>query len=402
MKRKGKADILHNGGRIRIMGAGSFMADFCASGRRRRKVFKTEAHARTAIDKWRVEADNVGRQAFAISDRDRLDVREARKWLTAPLGDVFDFWRKHHAEVSPMPIEELAEKFLDAPGRRGKKQIVRREATTEGHRKRLKTFIETFSGRMANEITKQDVESWLAANGWEGINRRHYLATCRALFAYALREKIVGLDPTAGIDLPEVEDGEPSIMPVGDVEKYLRAIDAACPDLLPREALAFFCGLRPEELTRLDWRHVSLANLLVTVGKDVAKIAGQRRVVEIPENAAQWLAPYAHATGRIWPYASPTTLVYNRKAARRVAGVDVPDNAGRHCFASYHLAAHKNGAATAELLGHSNTKLLRKVYRNIEASDGRTITQADGEAYFNILPLRKTKGLRFPSRRGVA
>ncbi len=140
---------------------------------------------------------------------------------------------------------------------------------------------------------------------------------------------------------------------------------------------------------------MSLDNALVTVGRDVVKIVGQRRVVEIPENAAQWLAPFVKAGGRVWFYASPTTLVHKRAVARQAAGVEVPDNAGRHCFASYHLAAHKNGAATAELLGHSSTKLLREVYRNIETSDGRPITQADGEAYFNIMPAREAKMLRF-------
>ncbi len=34
-------------------------------------------------------------------------------------------------------------------------------------------------------------------------------------------------------------------MPVRDVKKYLRAIEIACPELLPREALAFFFGCDP-------------------------------------------------------------------------------------------------------------------------------------------------------------
>jgi len=167
--------------------------------------------------------------------------------------------------------------------------------------------------------------------------------------------------------------------------------------MLPREALAFFCGLRPEELSRLEWQNISIENKLVTVGGDVAKVQGHRRNVEMPDNLLVWLAPFIRREGKVWPFASTTTLHTKRVEVRKAAKVDVPDNAGRHAFASYHLAAFDNAPMTAERMGHADVKLLRNVYRNITASDGKPITKAAGEAYFQIMPKRDAaqKTIRF-------
>jgi len=112
--------------------------------------------------------------------------------------------------------------------------------------------------------------------------------------------------------------------------------------------------------------------------------------VEISDNLMKWLAPYVRDTGPVWPFASATTLHRKRAEAREKAGVDVPDNAGRHAFASYHLAAHVNANATSEAMGHADTKLLKDTYRNITASDGRPITKKNGEQYFAIMPKRES------------
>lgn len=147
--------------------------------------------------------------------------------------------------------------------------------------------------------------------------------------------------------------------------------------------------MRPEELSRLEWQNVSIENRLVTVGGDVAKVQGHRRNVEMPDNLLTWLAPYVRHTGKVWPFASATTLHTKRVEARTAAKVEVPDNAGRHAFASYHLAAFANAPMTAERMGHADVKLLRNVYRNITASNGKAITKAAGETYFGIMPNRE-------------
>lgn len=385
--------ILYRGARIRhIVERDCWHADFTALGKQERKRFKTMAAAKTFIDQKITETKSKGLAAFGVGDRDRLDVTEARKWLGAvPLSTVFDFWRTHHPLGEQKTVKQIIDEFLAAPGRRGTKAVKRRAATIEGHRKRLLPFGNTFGKHLAHDVQQGAIEKWLDANGWSGLNRRHYVASIRALFSFAVRKQFVVMNPATGIELPDAGTAEPVILTVADVEKYLTAVDTACADLLPREALSFFCGLRPEELTRLDWQNVSIANKLVTVGGDVAKVQGHRRNIEMPENLLAWLAPYVRNAGPVWPFASATTLHRKRVQAREAAKVDVPDNAGRHAFASYHLVAYDNAPMTAERMGHADVKLLRNVYRNITASDGKPITKAAGEAYFKIMPKREVR-----------
>lgn len=382
--------IMHAGQRIRELPHGHYMADFTRLGNRERKCFRTLGEARTWIDARNVEAVNLGRAAFRIGEKDRAALTDFRAVdPTTRLADVFGFWMVHHPAGPALTVEALADDFLDAKhGRRGKSLVERREVTTEGHRKRLISFLSAYGERSASDITPADVDAWKDAGGWSGINLRNYLASVRALFNHGIRKGVVGMNPAEAeaVEWPKIKTAAPVIMAVADVQTYLNKLANDFPGLLPREALSFFCGLRPEELSRLDWRNVSLDNRLVTIEEDVAKIQGHRRHVEIPDNAVAWLAPLALASGPVYRFTSASALYKARRAARRAAGVPVPDNAGRHAFASYHLALHQNAAKTAEELGHPKATLLKNVYRNITASDGRPITQAAAAAYFAIRP----------------
>jgi integrase len=387
-KSKRKDGIRYGGAIIYPTDTESFFVDFNRDGDRIRKACDTLDEAKRFIDKKRAEFRDIGRQALNLSDRDRLDLAEFRGVdQVTRLADVFTFWTRHHPAGEVLTVEALVADFLAAEtGRRGKKIVKRREATTTGHRKRLRLFRDVFGPRPVHEMTRQDVEQWLDANGWTGLNRRHYLAAARALFNHAVRRGAVAMNPAEAVELPAADPVAPVIMTPAAVKAYLAAIAKKEPDLLAREALAFFCGLRPEELSRLDWRNVSLENRLVTIEGDVAKVQGHRRHVEIPDNLAAWIATRAQEAGKVWPYASPTTLSRKRAAARKAGKVTVPDNAGRHAFASYHLALHENAPKTAEALGHADVDLLKNVYRNITAADGRPITKAAAVEYFNIRP----------------
>ncbi len=373
---------------IRSRANGTFQIDFHTHGKRVRKVFKTLAEAKTDIAQRKVEVINQGRAAFDISDQDRLDIAMIRRTITVPLLKLADFWTEHHpANAAQMTVEELTAAFLDAHGRRGRRNVgIRRAATQNDHKWRLGVFCKTFGTRQAGTITTADVESWLTVNGWKGLHCHHFFSAVRALFNFGVREKAITINPVANeaLVLPELPDTDPDIMPVKQVASYLAAMQAMEPDLLPREAIGFFCGVRPTELERLDWQNVSMENKLITIGASESKTR-KKRTVEMPDNLIAWLNPYVKANGPVCPF-STTILTRRRRAVKTASRIEPPHNAARHCFASYHLAKHQNAAKTALLLGHPNAELLFGTYRNIRDTDGKAITEAMGAAYFEIRP----------------
>jgi hypothetical protein len=64
---------------------------------------------------------------------------------------------------------------------------------------------------------------------------------------------------------------------------------------------------------------------------------------------------------------------------RKKAKVNYPQNCARHCFASYHVAFHENGAKTALQLGHPNPTLLYSTYRHL-------VTMEEAREFWDIVP----------------
>ena len=414
---------MYRGTRIRhVVERGCYAVDYTALGQRERKRFTEIDRAKVWIDQKIIETENQGKAAFGIADVDRVDVAEARKWLPEEtrLSRVFDFWKTHHPQGEQKTVAEIVDAFLtSATGRRGKRTVTRRDRTTGNHVQRLSRmaathpidchcFRCTFGQCMAHEVTQADIEHWLYARDWKERNRDHYLRSVKAMFNAAIRKGYLITSPAEKIETVAGHGDEAEIMTVANIDKYLNAMETAstvkehrgnvyrteCFDLLPREAIGFFCGLRPTELARLDWRNVSLENKLISVTADVAKIQGHRRNVTMPDCLLAWLAPYAKDKGPVWPYKSNTSLNQMRTIARDAAGVTVPHNAARHAFASYHLAANENAPQTAKEMGHKGgIDLLMDKYTNIVASDDRPITKAMGQKYFKIMPKRTTTRL---------
>lgn len=397
-KHRKQAVTEYEGQTIRHRDNGTFQADFHAGGVRKRKVYDTLDAAKIAIDQWKIEHVNKGRAAFGINDRDRLDLAEGRKKVAdVPLSALFDFWTLHHPVGNTKTVNELVDAFLTAKtGRRGKKVVERRESTALNHTKRLtrmtdqthppecRCFVCAFGSHPVSAVTTEAIESWLDTGEWQGRNRKHYVGSVRALFNFGIRRKDCAANPADAIETPEIIDEEPVIMAVKDIQKYLDAVQAEDAELLPREAIGFFCGLRPAELDRLEWKAVSLAGKTITIAGAVAKIQGHRRVVEIPDNLVAWLAPYAGGES-VWQ-SSPRAAQNRRKKIADKIGVVIPPNAGRHCFASYHLAMNGSADKTATQMGHESTKLLNNTYKGLFDTAGKVINEKAGTAYFKIKP----------------
>jgi integrase len=131
----------------------------------------------------------------------------------------------------------------------------------------------------------------------------------------------------------------------------------------------------------LDWHEIDFDSGLIEVTAAKAKTA-QRRFVTMQPNLRQWLLPLRKLRGDVTPHETFRELFAQ---AREAAGIDDwPNNALRHSFASYHLAQHKNAAALALELGHTNTGMLFAHYREL-------VKPAEAARYWSIKPAAVTK-----------
>src|SRR2546430_15770977 len=76
-------------------------------------------------------------------------------------------------------------------------------------------------------------------------------------------------------------------------------LSAAGPVMVPFLAISGFAGLRSKEVERLDWAEVQLERGFIELKRSKSK-TGQRRLVPILPNLAQWLGPYGQKSGRGW------------------------------------------------------------------------------------------------------
>jgi len=142
------------------------------------------------------------------------------------------------------------------------------------------------------------------------------------------------------------------------VDEAQRLLNAALAnpelDLLGAVVLGLFCGIRTEEITRLEWEDVRMSeeSPVVVVG---GKIAKKRRIrhVEIPPVALAWLSLAPNRTGEVTRSETINDYPKRFRKLHKLAGfAKWETNAMRHSFGSYHYALHGNPLETSRLLGH--------------------------------------------------
>jgi len=269
-----------------------------------------------------------------------------------------------------------------------------RERSYRDFRHRGAKVAKGFDGRLVAEVTGAEIKEWLNGLNLGPRSNQNYLSVVSEVFRYATQKRYVAaspLDELTDVDRKELcgregQAKEPSILTTAEAEKLLlTAQQHPKLDLLGAVTLALFCGLRTEEIKRLDWDNVRIddAAPLVTIG---AKIAKKRRIrhVEIPANAISWLSLVPSRKGQVTK--SDHTNDYQKRFKKLLTLAKFKKweaNAMRHSFGSYHYALHGNPLETSRLLGHkASDQVLFDHYRALA-------TEEHAKEYFAILPPAK-------------
>jgi integrase len=363
-------------------GSISFCVDMGrVNGKRERKFFKTRAEADTYAEQQRTARENMGTAAFSIDDALRHDAITAKQILApfkATLTEAAKYFVKHaRPKGGTKSMIDLVTEMLDS-----RRKLGRRPSTVADYKFVFNRFNRSYGERMAHDVHAQDVEHWLDGNTKSLATRRIYMKFLNTLFAYALKRGYVAMNPMEGLEMPQVLLKPPAIFTVEQAISLLQAVvERPELELLPYISIGLFAGLRPTEMTRLEWSHIRLDQRVILVNADASKTS-QKRFVDISDNLFAWLTPIARESGSLTPRSLPVRV---REAWRKTKEYEHgkienwPQDGMRHSFASYHLAQHKNAPLTSLQMGHTSPQMLFNHYRNL-------VLAADADRFWKIMP----------------
>ena len=266
-------------------------------------------------------------------------------------------------------IEDLIGEYLHSlEARRLSKSYI--EAT----RRRIEKFAYDHEGEKVGDITSEDIGKWLYRLEVGDTTINHYRAALLQLFNFATKSNSISSNPVAVLEKIKTKSGEIGIL---TPKEAARLLIHSSPCIQAVVAIGLFAGLRRSEITKMTWEDIHFEKGFLEVKAKNSKSAA-RRLVEIRPCLRAWLEPLRQTHGKLMP----TEMIYRRRLndASKAAGImNWPNNALRHSFASYHLAAFQDASALALEMGHSTTRMIFQHYRAL-------VTPAEALSYWNISP----------------
>ena len=298
---------------------------------------------------------------------------EAFKLLngTGSIVEAARFFQKHHSTTfARRSGPEIYQEFLDA-----KKVDNASLRYLHDIQSRLGRFAKHFGGDISH-ITTRELEEWIAALGCGPVARNSTRALVITLFNFARQRGYLPKNQPTEADAVAIAKEPPAQIGIFTPAQMIKLLEKAGPQIVPYLAIGGFSGLRHAELMRLDWREIKLREGHIEVTAEKAKTA-QRRIVPIQDNLAKWLRPYALTEGKVFAGHGSRFLGKVTKVSRE-CGIDWPQNALRHSFASYRLARCKSAAEVALEMGNS-PRIVFQHYREI-------VTAGESEEWWRIVP----------------
>lgn len=250
----------------------------------------------------------------------------------------------------------------------------------------------TFSQRRMNTIKRGHIESWI--KGMTAGERPLAPSTIRTRYNYvsmsfraAVRDRVISVDPTAGVRLPRARRAEHTMV-IPTPGQVRAALDHAAPEHRALVAVCAFAGLRLGEAAGLRADDLDAAAGLLSVRRQVqgtnvatAEVvppkAGSERVIAVPAELVDILREHINAIGTIraegYLFTSGGHLL-NRSSAghiwrmiRKRAGLpaEYTLHTLRHFYASALIAAGCDVVTVQRVLGHAQPSITLNTYSHL-------------------------------------
>ncbi|TWT78418.1 site-specific tyrosine recombinase XerC [Posidoniimonas polymericola] len=232
----------------------------------------------------------------------------------------------------PDTFAELADAFLEWTQRN------RSEATYLWYLKALQSFVRRYPDVKPEQLRPFHVETWAAEHGGATNTRRNRMRAVKRCLRWAHRQGYIDRDPVVALEVP---NGPPRDVYVSPEEFAELLSHVKCPEFADLLTVVYEVGCRPQEILRLEPRHVDLKHSRWVIPASEAKGKRAPRVVYLTEKAQaiteRYLARYpggklfCNSQGLPWdPY---STACHARRVQLRMGrarmkarGITVPDH----------------------------------------------------------------------------
>ena len=367
-------------------GNSTFKIDVVVDGNREFHSFKTEGEA--IAHAWQMNADRQkqGKAAFDLPNAQRVEAADCFKLLAdypaAKLSDAVKYYidRKLRFVKSPNIADGVELKLAEIAHKVS-------HLTAKNYSWRWRKFAEKFGQRQFSEVEAGEISVYLDVVAKHPGSRMNHRRTLVRLYSLAIANKTAEgrvaawchENPALDCDTVKRIAPEPGILKPEEVVALLAHADKY--QLVPYITLGTFCGLRVSELARLDWSAIDFTDRTIKITPEITKTAS-RRVVDIGEAAAAWLAPYVKKSGAV---VDTVALRERLLELRHLAGLKRwPNNAMRHSFGTYALQAWQDANKVAMQMGNSA--------RVCETHYKATGTKSAAAAFWSLRPDQAAAG----------
>ncbi len=157
--------------------------------------------------------------------------------------------------------------------------------TFEWYRFRLQRFVDAYPEIRATKLLPYHVEQWVATFHDISITtRRNYLRSVKRCFSWAKKQGYFEQNPIADLEIPSGKNREITIEQA-EFDNFLSFVrnDAFCDLVL----VAWETGCRPQEILRVEARHVDLKNQRWVFPKSESKMKRTARVIYLSDKALE-------------------------------------------------------------------------------------------------------------------
>jgi integrase len=350
-------------------------------------VDKDPTRARTPyVVRWRDEAGKQRKRGFARkvdADRYRAEVEHSLN-----VGSYID------PRAGRQTVRDVAEAWRTAQPHRPN-TAMRVRSQLEHH------VYPAMGHRPIGAVRPSEVQAFVSGLDLAPGSVRTLVATLSAVFGAAVRDRLIGLDPTDGVKRPTVPRERIVPLTVEQVE----AIVESLPDRYRAAAVvAAGAGLRQGEVFGLQVSDVDYLRRVIRVERQVqptgvGPLKNRAAYRSIPvgqvviDALAKHLAAYP-ATGTTFVFRLPDGQPVHRgvfgplwRRLRSAAGMPTVDfHDLRHFYASALIRAGLSVKVVSERLGHSNAAMTLNVYSHLWPDDEDRTRQAIDDVFRRDVP----------------